>query len=333
MSGIETARLIDLHAHAVLDETLGAAGRFGPEMGADTKGVPWYRVGDYMLNGVRYRGSPFMDPEVRLARMDVLGIDFQMLSPNPLTYFHYIPAAEAIAFCIRHNDALARLVGRYPNRLAGAAALPMQDPVAAADELKRSVQELGLWAGYVGTDTTRPLDDPEFDVLYKACVALDVPLFLHPAPAGVDGPKGDPNLLRYDLNIVAGFSGQETIAIASLIFGGVLERHPELDICISNAGGSIPVMAARLAQAGRMRPWAPQHTRAPEAFMASLKRMWFDAHTAEPRALDLLSDLVGRDRLVYGTNFAGWDQPDSGELSTLGVELAPNARRLLRKGH
>jgi aminocarboxymuconate-semialdehyde decarboxylase len=67
--------------------------------------------------------------------------------------------------------------------------------------------------------------------------------------------------------------------------------------------------------------------------MNGLKRLWFDAHTAESRALDLLADIVGRDRLVYGTNFAGWDQPEADELSTLGVELAPNARRLLRKGH
>lgn len=333
MSGISTARIIDLHAHAVLDETLGAAGRFGPEMGVDAAGIPWYRAGDYTLTGVRYRGSPFMDPAVRLARMDAASIDFQMLSPNPLTYFHYIPSQDAIAFCRRHNDALAGVVARHPERLAGAAALPMQDPAAAADELKRAVQELGLWAGYTGTDTTRPLDDPAFDVLYRACTSLDVPLFLHPAPAGVDGPKGDPNLLRYDLNIVAGYAGQETIAVASLIFGGVLERHPGLDICISNAGGSIPVLAARLAQAGRVRPWAPQHTRAPDAFRAGLKRLWFDAHTAEPRALDLLADIVGRDRLVYGTNFAGWDQPAVDEFSTLGVELAPNARRLLRKGH
>jgi aminocarboxymuconate-semialdehyde decarboxylase len=80
-----------------------------------------------------------------------------------------------------------------------------------------------------------------------------------------------------------------------------------------------------------VRPWAPEHTRGPEAFRATLRRLWFDAHSAEPRALDLLSDLVGRDRLVYGTNFAGWDQPEADELSTLGVELAPNARRLLRK--
>jgi len=333
MSGIATARIIDLHAHAVLEETLGAAGRFGPEIGIDAQDVPWYRVGDYKLIGVRYRGSPFMDPEVRLARMGAAGIDFQMLSPNPLTYFHYIPATEAIAFCRRHNNALASLVNRYPDQFAGAAALPMQDPVAAADELKRAVRELGLWAGYVGTDTTRPLDHPDFDILYQACVALDVPLFLHPAPAGIDGPKGDPNLLRYDLNIVAGFAGQETIAIASLIFGGVLERHPALDICISNAGGAIPVLAARLAQAGQLRPWAPDHTRKPEAFRNSLRRLWFDAHTAEPRALDLLAELVGRDRLVYGTNFAGWDQPAVDELSTLGVELAPNARRLLRKAH
>ena len=107
---VEEAGVIDCHAHVVLAETMGAAGSYGPEIGDPESDKPWFRVGDYVLDGVRYIGSPFMDPDLRVKRMDVAGISFQILSPNPLTYFHYIPAAEAITFCQKHNDALAAVV-------------------------------------------------------------------------------------------------------------------------------------------------------------------------------------------------------------------------------
>ena len=110
---IDSARTIDVHAHVVLEESLGAAGRHGPELTMASDGRPLFRVGGYCLHGVRYRGSPFMDPQLRIAAMDRAGIDFQVLSPNPLTYFHYIDAAAAAAYCRRHNDALADLVRRY----------------------------------------------------------------------------------------------------------------------------------------------------------------------------------------------------------------------------
>ena len=332
MQGVETARTIDIHAHAVLEETFGAAGRFGPELGADGEGKPWFRIGDYKLHGVRYRGSPFMDPDLRVKRMDDAGIDFQVLSPNPLTYFHFIEAPEAIAFCRRHNDVLAQVVRRYPERFAGFAALPLQDPVAACDELVRTVEELGMWGGYIGTDGPRPLDSPDFDPLYETCVKLDVPLFVHPGPAGLDGPPGDPNLRRFDLDLVIGFAAQETIAVATLIYGGVMERHPKLDVCISHGGGAVAFLAGRLAQAGMKRPWAPSWTKADGAFEETLRRFWYDAHVHDPRALDMLTRLVGKDRLVFGTNFAGWDQPEtvSGD-APYASDLADNARRLLRQ--
>jgi len=141
---IVTARSLDVHAHAVLEGTMGAAGVYGPEIGSDSEGNPWFRIGNYRLDGVRYRGGPFMDVDLRLDRMRDSGIEFQLLSPNPLTYFHFIEAADAVAFCRRHNDELAALVATHPERLAAVAALPMQDPAAACEELERAVRELRL---------------------------------------------------------------------------------------------------------------------------------------------------------------------------------------------
>lgn len=326
-----TARTIDIHAHAVLAETFGAAGVHGPELTIASDGLPLFRAGGYKLHGVRYHGSPFMDADVRIAAMDRAGIDFQVLSPNPLTYFHFIDAGSATAFCRRHNDVLAALVERYPNRLAGLAALPMQDPAAAVDELARAVGELGLWGAYVGTEFGIRIDDERLDPLYRRFVELDVPLFFHPAPAGIDGPVAFPPLDRYDLELLLGFAAQETIAVGSLIYGGVIDRHPNLDICVSHGGGAIAFLAGRFGEAAAKRPWSKGALREPGAFEARLRRMWFDNHVHDARALALLETVVGRDRLVLGTNFAGWDQPAGGQTIAAPAWLADNARRLLRQ--
>ncbi len=331
MNGIKSAAVIDVHAHVRLNATNGAAGRHGPEFGEDADGTPWYRVGNYKLVGVRHKASPFTDPGLRLARMDKDGIDFQVLSPSPLTYFHHIDTAEAIAFCRKHNDACAELVRTYPERLGGLAALPMQDPIAARDELQRAVGELGLWGAATGTEFSHPLHSEAMDSLYEAFVELNVPLFLHPAPSGIDGPPGDPNLKRFDLDVIIGFAAQESIAVATLIFGGVLDRHPDLDIWISHGGGGTPMLAGRLAQAAQKRPWASEAIKKDGAFEEALTKLWYDAHVTDPAALALLRKWVGDDRIVYGTNFAGWDQPEEGAHGEIAPAWADNARRLLRK--
>lgn len=321
--------LIDVHAHVVFEGTMNTAGAYGPEL-LDGD-VPRFRAGEYVLHGVRYRGSPFMDVGVRLERMDTAGIDRQALSPNPLTYFHEIEPGPAIAFCRRHNDLMAELVAEHPDRLIGLAALPVQDPDAAAAELERAVQDLRLVGAYLGTEYRgRQLDDPALDPLYAAFTELDVPLFLHPNPDGVDRPVKDPRLGRWDLELSVGFAYDETLAVATLIYGGVLHRHPQLDVCLSHGGGAAPYLYGRLAAAARQRPWSPDWLRADGAFDALLQRLWFDCHVHHEPSLRLLVAVVGADRVVYGTNFGGWDQGGAMPLGDLDASIRANTRRLLR---
>ena len=282
--------MIDVHAHAVLAMTEGAAGAAGPELGTSPDGTPFYRVGDYVLHGVRYAGSPFMDVDVRLAAMDAAGIDLQVLSPNPITYFAALPAADAASFARVHNDALAELAGKHPGRLLATAQLPVQDVAASVAEARRAVRELGMAGVYIDTDPAgRTLDDPELDPLYEALVDLDVPLFVHPSPLGTNGPADDPRLRRFDLDMLLGFAYDETLAVAALVFGGVLERHPGLDVCISHGGGDrrVPVRPVRarrrasgLGEQGpagqRLRPLLPaavvRHPRARRLVVATAGR-------------------------------------------------------------
>ena len=284
------------------------------------------------LDGVRYEGSPFMETNVRLTNMDTAGIDFQVLSPNPLTYFHHIGPGDAVGFCEQHNNALADIVLAHSTRLAGFAALPMQDIGGACAELERAVTELDLLGAYVGTDIGRPLNDPALDPFYDKVVQLNVPLMLHPAPAGIDGPAGDPNLKQFDLDLLTGFAAQESIAVATLIFGGVLHRHPDIDICLSHAGGTMTSLIGRFNRACTKRPWVPEHLQYEGAFEESLQKLWFDTHVNDPRVLNWIIDIMGTDKLLLGTNFAGWDQHAITQdvPAELALKMADNAKRLLR---
>jgi len=328
---IQSARSIDVHAHAVLAGTMGTAGSYGPEIGSDGPDQPWFRVGNYRLDGVRYTGSAFMDVDVRLENMQASGIEFQVLSPNPLTYFHHIEPGQAVAYCRRHNDELAALVSQHPNRLAALASLPMQSPEAAREELVRAVRELGMRGACIGAELPLALDSEQLDEFYASVCELDVPLFIHPAPSGIDGPKGDKRLQRFELEIMLGFASQEALAIATLILGGVMSRHPRLDVCVSHGGGAIALLAERLADAVRRRPWSPGELRQDGAFEELLARFWLDNHVHDDAVLGLLQRHVGPEHIVLGTNFSGWDQPLKVDTDDAGTrQMADNARRLLR---
>jgi aminocarboxymuconate-semialdehyde decarboxylase len=252
-----------------------------------------------------------------------------VLSPNPITYFHHVEADIADGFCRWHNDELARVVAGHPDRFLGFAQLPMQDVGLAVVELRRAVGDLGLVGAYIGTDFGTDLDDPALDPFWATAVELDVPVFVHPAPGGIDAPHRDLRLRKYDLDLSLGFLYEETLAIACLVFGGVLDRHPGLDVCLSHGGGASAFMAGRLHHQGRTRPWARA---SPVDFLGGLRRLWFDQHVHDDLALDLLTERVGRDRLVVGTNLAGWDAPTQPDEIEHQPAYDDNARRLLRLG-
>ena len=324
---LNSADTIDVHAHAVLEATMGAAGPHGPELSHDE--LPVFRVGQYELHGVRYRDSVFMEPDLRIAAMDKAGIDYQILSPNPLTYFHFIEETDALQFCRIHNDALADMTALYPDRLGAFAAVPMQNIDYAIAETERAVTELGFLGPYIGTDFGMSLNDPALDRLYERLTALNVPLFIHPAPANIDGPSGDKNLQQFDLDIIVGFAASETIAVCTLIYGGVLERFPQLDVCLSHGGGFSGYAFGRMALAAKKRPWATGSLKQDGAFEELLHRLWFDVHVHSDEALEFLKKQVNVDHLVFGTNFAGWDQQQHNVRTEAGL-YTDNARRLLR---
>lgn len=309
----------DLHAHVVLEGAFGAAGAHGPELG-DDNGIPFFRVGDYVMKPSPYRGSVFMDVELRLQRMDAAGIGVQMLSPNPLSFCGGIGDADAVALARATNDAMVALTADHP-RLLGAAQLPVQHIEDACGEAARA-KDLGLVGVYVGTNYGIAWDSTDLDPLYRTLVELDLPLFIHPATNDGNTAAPDGRLHRFGLDLVVGYTYEETLTTAAFILGGVLDRHPDLDVCISHGGGAAAFLADRFDAMSRFR-------RLPAAFADGLRRLWFDAHMEDGAARALLIDIVGVDRLVYGTNFGGWDTPAVAD--DFDRSLTPNAERLLRR--
>ena len=322
---------IDVHGHVVLQESMGAAGpACGPELGAHPDGTPWFRVGDWRLDGVAYKESLFMQAKLRLESMDEAGIDLQALSPNPLTYLHWINQEDAKNYCRTHNEAMANLVSSYKDRFLGFCSLPMQDIDAAIAELEYYVKDLGLIGGYIGTDFGTDFDDPAMDSLYSACCDLDVPLFIHPAPSGLDGPLRDSRMRKYDLDLVIEFSYEELVATSMIIFGGVTERFPDLDICISHGGGSTMLHRSKLRLLAERRPSSPDWIKEPGAFDKALDHLWFDCHVSGKAEFEFALSQIGTGRLVFGTNFGGWDSGSAHYPVQFAEELNANAKRLLR---
>jgi aminocarboxymuconate-semialdehyde decarboxylase len=323
-----TPKVIDVHAHILFDELLGMMGELGPGLRRTDQGtVLW--MGGYELM-TKYADSCELDPAVRIAQLDAAGIDIQVMAPSPLWYFNHADVSVALPFIRRHNELLAEWCSRNPDRFRFFAELPTQDVGLAIEELERSVKELGALAPYISTDLGVDLDDPSLDEFYAAVVDLNVPLMIHPGVTGIDSPLRDARLRRFLGDVMLGYPFEETLAIVQLIYGRVLERHPNLDICLTHGGGAAPFLYGRLHQyfTGTFR-WNENDLEATD-FETYFKRLWFDSHVHHPGALQLLASLANRDHLVLGTNFGGWDSEPAVDAGDASLDLAGNAARLLR---
>jgi aminocarboxymuconate-semialdehyde decarboxylase len=289
--GSESMTVVDVHNHVIPSFVLEEAER-GALFGL--------RVDDGWVvhpEGFRYPVTPdFWDPEEKLADMDAHGLDVAILSIAPTLFLYDEPATEAVAFARRANDAVAGMAATSP-RLAGLATLPLQDPSGAAEELRRSVEELGLRGAQIGTSGADrlPLDDQALAPVLAEAERLGVPLMLHPYYVGLK-----PGLTDYYFTNSIGNPLDTCIAAARLIHAGTLDRHPGLRLVLVHAGGFLPYQLGRLdhAHAVRKEPRV-EISAAPSSY---LRRFWIDSITHADDALGFLESLIGTDRMVIGTD-------------------------------
>jgi aminocarboxymuconate-semialdehyde decarboxylase len=326
---------VDFHCHltptAYLEAIRRAPGRWGASLERD--GDQEFIVPAGYAFAVRWPLTPgFWDPAARIEHMGATGVDVQALSAP--TYLFYYWAEPALAHDVAQmtNEGIAAVARAHPDRFLGMATLPLQDPKRAADELARAVRELGLRALEMGSQVAgRDLDDRSLDPVYERAQALDVPIFVHP-----NGAEGGSRTQRFYFGNVLGFPFDTTIAAASLIFGGVLERFPRLTFCFAHGGGFLPYQIGRLDHAARARPECRGLPRPPSEYLA---RMCYDTLTHSHEALRWLVGLVGDERVLLASDYPydmGEEQPvrfveESGlPRPSLDRILGANAARLLK---
>ena len=191
----------------------------------------------------------------RIRRMDAAGIDVQVLS-------HVAPGVQtlestlAVELAREVNDWLGDVVKSYPTRFAGFAMLPMQLPQAAADELERTVTQLGFKGALINGHTQgRYLDDERFSVVLERAQALDVPIYIHPT----DPPQGVTDVYYRDYpDMVTGGWGWQVETgthLLRMMCGGVFDRFPRLRIIVGHMGELIPYNLKRINLALTLGEW------------------------------------------------------------------------------
>ena len=282
-------KTIDIHAH------------ISPEgmVKAMADGREWHGISSAeMLPTHKYTPRTMWTPDQRLKEMDELGVDVHVLSTNSFFYFYERDAAAITAMARECNDYVSQLTKDRPDRFAGFATLPMQDVGASVTELERGMQTLGLKGAMIGDHVNGvTFDDPSFLPLWKAAEASGAVIFIHQSGDTVVSDRNN----RYHLPNTIGNLADRAVTFASFVFGGVMDACPDLKVCLAHGGGYACFGAGRMDRGWQVRSEARVHLQHPPS--TYLNKFYYDCLTHDESALRMLIDMVGIDRVVFGTDW------------------------------
>ncbi len=265
------------------------------------------------------------DPLARLADMDTEGIDQAVLFPSVGLYFWALddPAA-AVPIAEAYNDWLASYCAADPTRLFGAAMLPVQDPEAAAREVRRAHDELGFPGVFVRPNPCRgrSLSDPAYEPVWEAAEETGVAVGVHEGSSVILPTLGSDRPFNPLVLHAVSHSFEMMLACAQLIAFGVLERHPELRVVfLESGGGWAPFWTERLdEQAESFGDFCPAMRLRPSEYFA--RQCWI-SYEVDERTLPVLAPVIGERRIVWGSDYPHHDATFPGAVDALRRTMAP----------
>lgn len=250
------------------------------------------------------------DPDRRIEECDHHHVDVQVLSTVPVMFNYWAKPEHTLDLSRFLNDHIAGVVADYPDRFIGLGTLPMQAPELAVKELERCVKELGLRGIQIGTHINDwNLDAPELFPVFQAAQDLGASIFVHPWDM-----MGQKEMPKYWLPWLVAMPAETSRAICSMIFGGVFERLPKLNVAFAHGGGSFPQTIGRIAHGFDVRPdlCAVDNNVNPRHYLG---RFYVDSLVHDPEVLAYLVKLVGCDKVSLGTDYPfPLGEPEPGKL-------------------
>lgn len=288
-------KTIDTHAHYFPQSYIDLIAKHGHRVGAsvvEANGATFIQVGLNLRTGPITR--TFIDLDERIKLMDAQGVGMHALSlTQPMVY--WADDDLGVQLCVAYNDAIRAAHKAHPGRFIGFACLPMQNPKLALEELERAAKLPGVKGVYLATAIRdRELSDRSFFPVYARCEELGLPIFLHPMMINNERMK------QFYLVNICGNPFDTALAACHLIFGGVLDAFPKLEISLPHAGGALPILRGRMDRGFVIRAECKHLPRPPSEY---LKRFTYDTISYNEEILEYLIKLVGADRIMVGSDY------------------------------
>jgi len=237
------------------------------------------------------------DPAKRIQECNHHHIDVQVLSTIPVMFSYWAKPMDVLDLSMFLNDHLADIVHRYPKRFVGLGTVPLQHPELAIKELERCMK-IGLKGVQIGSHVNEwNLNAPELFPFFQAAQEMNAAIFVHPWDM-----MAKEKMTEYWLPWLVGMPAESSLAICSMIFGGVFERLPNLKVAFAHGGGSFPATIGRIEHGFNVRPdlVAVHNEVNPREY---LNRIYLDTLVHDPLKLDYLLNLMGPNQLALGTDY------------------------------
>jgi aminocarboxymuconate-semialdehyde decarboxylase len=288
---------VDIHSHVAVPR---AAEFVKPHLDPATIPLARYAAPETQAINARQdaeRRGVMTTHDQRLADLDAMGINLQLVMCPPPQCYYTVPVDIAVAAARMINDGIAEYVAGRPDRFIALGSVPMPDGAAAASELERCMTSLGFKGVQILTNVAgKELSDPAFAPFWARAEALGAVVLIHPL-----GFTEARRLSRFYFNNVIGNPLETTLALHYLIFDGVLERHPNLKIIAVHGGGFLGAYSGRIDHAWGARSDAQANLPKPPS--SYLKKIYFDTVVFTPNQLAALVETFGFDHVMMGTDY------------------------------